>query len=530
MPDTQAGLGTMLRLAARRDRILVPAWVLGMAGMAGLSAAATVDLYPTEEQRLVAAEAINSSAAIVALYGRVYDPQSIGALSMIKLTAFGAAIIGIVMLFLVIRHTRAEEEPGRLELLSGGRLGRDAPLTAALLLAAIASVSIGVLTTIANTASGLPFAGSLAFGAGWAATGIVYASVGAVVAQLTTNARTARGIGLLVIAVTYGLRAVGDLAEPGPSWLSWLSPIGWNQQLRAYAGDRWSVLLLPLLVTAVLMAVAYRLRAARDLGAGLRADRRGPARGALSGIGSLAWRLQGRSLIAWATAFVVFGALLGSLASTVDDLITSEEMRELFDKIGGSGVLVDGFLGAEVAIIGAIAAAYGISAAERLRSEEVEGRLEPLLATSTTRTRWALSHYVIAWCGVAALMLLVGLALGAAAAQSLGDTGQISRIVVAGLAQVPAAWVVTSLVLLLFGWVPRASGLAWGLLVAFVALGEFGSLWGAPGWLMGLSPLHWSPRLPVTGDAVVPLASLLLIAVALSLVGLAGWRRRDTPV
>ena len=93
----------------------------------------------------------------------------------------------------------------------------------------------------------------------------------------------------------------------------------------------------------------------------------------------------------------------------------------------------------------------------------------------------------------------------------------------------PAAWVVTSLVLLLFGWVPRAAGLVWGLLVAFVALGEFGSLWGAPAWLMGLSPLHWSPRLPLTGDDVLPLALLLLVAVALSLVGLAGWRRRDTP-
>ena len=69
----------------------------------------------------------------------------------------------------------------------------------------------------------------------------------------------------------------------------------------------------------------------------------------------------------------MFGLLLGSLAGTVDDLITSEQMRELFDRLGGTGVLVDGFLGAEVAIIGAIAAAYGISAAARLRSEEAEG-------------------------------------------------------------------------------------------------------------------------------------------------------------
>jgi len=204
-------------------------------------------------------------------------------------------------------------------------------------------------------------------------------------------------------------------------------------------------------------------------------------------------------------------------------------MQELFDRLGGSGVLVDGFLGAEVAIIGAIAAAYGISAADRLRSEEADGRLEPLLATPTTRVRWAASHYVIALSGVLALMLLVGLALGAAASQSLGDWGQLPRIVGSALGQVPAAWLLTSIVLLLFGWLPRATGAAWGLLVLFVALGEFGALWGAPEWVMNLSALHWSPRIPVVADDAVPLLALLAVAVLLSLAGLAGWRRRDTP-
>ena len=134
---------------------------------------------------------------------------------------------------------------------------------------------------------------------GWATTGIVYGVIGAVCAQLTTSARAARGIGLVVIAITYALRAVGDLSEPGPSFLSWLSPIGWNQQIRAYAGDRWWVMLIPLLTTAVLVPVAYRLRANRDLGAGVREDRPGPAVGRLGTVEGLAWRLQSRVLIGW---------------------------------------------------------------------------------------------------------------------------------------------------------------------------------------------------------------------------------------
>ena len=172
MGNRDAGVRTMLRLALRRDRVMLTTWVLGLAAMAGFSASATVGLYPTEAIRIAAAQTLNASAAIVALYGRVYDPTSIGALSMIKLSAFGAAIIGILMMFVVIRHTRAEEEPGRLELLSGGRLGRTAPLTAALLLAGGASVLLGGLTTAANIAVGLPARGSIAFGLGCHRSGL----------------------------------------------------------------------------------------------------------------------------------------------------------------------------------------------------------------------------------------------------------------------------------------------------------------------------------------------------------------------
>lgn len=524
---TNVGTGALLRLALRRDRVLLTAWIVGLAGMAGFSAAATVDLYPTEASRVEAAETINASAAVVALYGRIYDVTSLGAVSMIKLTALGAAIVGIVMLFMAIRHTRAEEEAGRLELLSGGRLGRLAPLTSTLVLITGASAVLALLTALANTAAGLPFAGSLAFGLGWGMCALVYGALGAVTAQVSMTARAARGLGLMILAITYVLRAVGDLAEPGPSFLSWLSPIGWNQQLRAYSGERWWVLLLPLLATVALMALAYALRTRRDLGGALRDERPGPATGRLRSVAGLAWRLQSRVLLGWAIAFALFGLILGSLASSVDKLLTSPAMKDFFEKIGGTAGLVDVFLGAEIAIIAAIAAAYGIAAADRLRSEEVDGRAEPVLATATTRVRWAWSHYAIALVGSAALMVLAGLAIGVGASVALGDWSQLGRIVVAALAQIPAVWVVTSLVMLAFGWVPRLTVVVWGLLAAFVVVGEFGSLWKLPTWVMDLSPLRHAPTLPVGSDGVLPVLVLLAVAAVISAVGLVGWRRRD---
>lgn len=527
MRERLAGTGALVRLGLRRDRWLLPLWILGFALLAGTTASAAANLYPDAASRFEAANTVNATASLVAMFGRIYDPTSLGALSLLKLTAFGAATLAVLMVVVTIRHTRADEENGRLELLSGGRLGPGAPLAAALLIGFGSSLALGLVTAAALVAGGLPAPGSLAFGLGWAATGMAFSTVAGVSAQLTTSARAATGQGVVIIALTYALRAVGDLAEPGPSALSWLSPIGWNQQLRAFAGDQWWVLVLPLALSAVLVPVAFFLRGRRDLGAGLRGERPGPARGTLAGVWDLAVRLQVRVLVAWAVAFILFGVVIGSLASNVTDLLTSPNVQDLIKRLGGAQALTDAFLAAEIGVMGVLGAAYGLTAANRLRSEEAEGHTEALLGTATTRIRWATSHYAAALAGVTLLMLLAGLSIGIGAAFALHDGSQIGRITLAALAQAPAAWVVTSVGLTVFGWAPRLTGVTWGLFVAFIAMGEFGVLWNAPPWLMDLSPFQHSPLLPVGSGGISALVSLTATAAALAALGYLGWRRRD---
>ncbi len=527
MSDTLAGTFALVRLGLRRDRWLLPLWIVAFALMAYTTAAASGDLFPSEQSRVEAATTLNATASMVALFGRVYDPSSLGALAMIKYSAFMTAALAVLMVFITIRHTRQDEETGRLELLSSGRLGRNAPLAAALVISFGASLVLGLLTAAALAAGGLPAAGSLAFGLGWAATGIAFSAVAAVAAQVSSSSRSAIGMGVIVIAITYSMRAVGDLAEPGPSAFSWLSPIGWNQQVRAYAGDRWAVLLLPLALAVVLVPVAVVLRAHRDLGTGLRQDRPGRARGKLAGVWGLAVRLQDRVFLAWAFAVVLFGLVIGSLADSVTDFLTSPNAQEWIQKLGGAQVLTDAFLAAEIAIMGILIAVYGVSAANHLRSEETSGHTEAVLATDTTRTRWATSHYGVALIGVAVLMLLSGLSIGVGAAYALHDWSEVAPVTIASLAQIPAAWIVTSVVLLLFGWVPRLTYAAWGLLVVLIALGEFGPLWNAPQWLMDLSPFQHTPLLPVGTSGIAPLVWLTVVAVVVGGLGYLGWSRRD---
>ncbi|MEC5193333.1 MULTISPECIES: ABC transporter permease [unclassified Arthrobacter] len=527
MPETFAGTGVLIRLGLRRDRWMLPVWIVGFALVTYSTALAGTELYPDVTSRVEAATALNATASMVAMFGRIYDPSSIGALSLIKYTAFMTAILAVLMAVLIIRHTRGDEESGRLELLGGGRLGRDAPLAAALTIGLAANVLLGLLCAAALAAGGLPAAGSVAFGLGWAATGMAFSAVAGLAAQLTASARAATGISIGFVAITYALRAVGDLAEPGPSALSWVSPIGWNQQIRAFAGDQWWVLVLPVCLSLALIPAAFALRARRDLGSGLRAERPGPAVGSLSSVWDLAVRLQYRVLVAWAMAFLVFGVVIGSLVSNVAELLSSPNAQDVIKLLGGPQALRDAFLAAEISVMGLLAAGYGVSAANHLRSEETAGHTEALLGTATTRIRWASSHFTLALGGVALLLLLAGVSIGVGAAVAVSDPEVVGRSTAAALAQVPAAWVVTSLALVVFGWAPRLAGAVWGILLAFVALGEFGVLWNAPQWLMDLSPFRHSPLLPVdTGDAAV-LMALTVAAAALTALGYVGWRRRD---
>jgi ABC-2 type transport system permease protein len=526
-PGPFVGTWPLLRLALRRDRILVPAWTLGIAGMATMSAQATVGLYPDLPARVQAAEVVNGSAALIALYGRIHDPASLGELSMFKLTAFGAAAIGVLFAFLAVRHTRGEEEAGRLELVGSTAVARSAPLAAAMGVVAITAGALGGLTGIGLWVAGLPLAGSVAFGAAWAATGLVFGAVGAVAAQLTMSARAATGLALAVLGVAYVARAVGDLAEQAPGPASWLSPIGWTQQVRAFSGTRWSILVLPLAATAVLVPIAFWLRSRRDLGAGLLPDRPGPARGRLDGPWGLAVRLQRPALLAWALGVLVLGLVLGSVADSVEGFLDTAAMRDIVALLGGEQAIVDMFLAAELGILGSVLAAAGIAAVRWLPHEEASGRAEVLLSTATARRSWALAHVMVAMLGVALLVLLAGLAVGTGYAVVVGEPGQVLALAAAAATRIPAALVMVGLAVAIWGFWPRAGWLAWALFAAFLALGEFGALWGVPGWVMDLSPFRHSPMLPGPDPALGALP--VLLALALGLVGLGIWRcsRRD---
>ena len=522
---TFAGTWTLVRFIARLDRVRIALWIVGLALIITFSASSVDQLYPTEADLIEAAGPLEDNVAVIALQGPTYAIDTLGGNIVFNIGGFGYVMTGLMGMFLVGRHTRGDEEQGRTELLRATVVGRNAPVTAALVVATAALAALGILITLSMLSLDLPVTGSVSYGVAMAAFGMLFAAATAVTAQVSEHNRAAYGLAGTLLGASFVIRAVGDVS--GGS-LSWLSPMGWAQGMKPYAGERWWPLLLLLAGTAALVVLAYALLARRDLGSGLVAPRPGPPRAApgLTRPWGLALRLQRATVIAWATGLALTGLAYGSLGEDVADIIgDNEEMADIIAQVGGE--LTDSYFASSLLMLAVIAGGFTISSALRLRSEEAGGRTEPLLAAVVTRSEWMASHLAVCLAGSVAILLAAGIGMGATYAVIVGDAAEIPRLTGAALGFAPALWVLAGLVAALFGLAPRAAAVAWALLAWCTVVGFLGELLGLPQWARNLSPFEHVPKMPVDAVDWVPLVLLTLVAAAATAIGLIGFRRRD---
>ncbi|MFD9333735.1 ABC transporter permease [Streptomyces sp. NPDC060028] len=521
MRNQLAGTGALLRLALRRDRIMMPVWVLVLAMLVLSLPGALESVYGTPAERADLVRTMGTNGSLRALYGPLFG-DSVGALTAWRGGVFAGVLAGVMSLVIVVRHTREEEETGRQELLCAAMVGRRAPLTAALLAALVANAAVAVLVTAGLAGRGA--GGASALGLGIGATGMLFAGLAAVAAQLSESARLAKGLTGALLGAAFVLRAAGDAGSAtGSSALTWVSPLGWLEHVRAFADERWWVLALFAAATAGQVAVAYAGAGRRDLGMGFLPARPGPARGRLGSAGALAWRLQRGGLLGWSLGFLAAGVVFGRMTDGAAELVgDNENSRRIIERMGGQSGLTDAFLATMAGMFGMVAALYIVSAVLRLSGEEAGQRAEPLLAGAVGRLRWAGGHLAVAFGGSALILLLAGLGLG------LGHGEGIGPAVGATLVQLPAVWVIGALAALLYGAAPTYAVAAWAVAGAALALGWVGPALNLPQAVMDLSPYAHLPKLPGAETLTwAPLPTLTALAAALLAAGLAALRRRD---
>jgi len=519
------GTARLLRFHLRRDRLMLLCWSAGAVVLYYAQAVSVDGLYSTQAEFDRAAAGMESNAAFIAMAGPARALNTTGGQVAWQASAFGAIVAGLMSMFLVGRHTRAEEESGRDELVRAAAVGRHAPLAAAAAVVVIANVLLGALVAGSLISYGLAAAGSVSLGLAAGLAGLVFGAVALVAAQLTESTRAAYGLTGAFLGVAYVLRAAGDI---GNGVLSWFSPIGWGQAMRAFADEIWWPALLSVVAIALLGIAAVALLERRDIGSGVLPARPGPARGGRTTGSSLglAWRLQRGALMGWAVGLLLASVAYGSIGDDVGDLIgDSDFAQDVFGQGGGSPV--DAFYGTAALMLALIGTGFAVSSVLRLRGEETSHHAELLLATAVPRWRWAASHLLVTVGGTVGVVTLAGIGLGLGFGLVTGDFSTAP-----GLLGATAQYAVPVLLVAAVAWLAYGIRSAWGAfgwvaLLFCVVVMFFGEALRLPSWLTDVSPFQHLALMPAAGFRPIPVVVLLALTAAVAAAGLWSLRRRD---
>jgi len=529
-----AGLGLLCRHIVRRDRVRMIVWAASMTLFVVYFTFALTTVF--DEAALAARGAVMSTPSGIVMGGPGYGlddytPSVAMANEGITWLVLSMAIMSILH---VVRHTRAGEESGTSELVRASPVGRHATAFAAMLTLTTHLLIIAVLGTggMILVGTDVPLADAFAMMVGSVLAALVFGAVALVTAQVTAHARGATGVALVVFAAAFVVRAAGDLQRTGGSWLSWFSPIAWAQQQRPFVDLRWWPLLLPVAATFLLLVVARLLARRRDFGAGLIAERPGPADALwlLRSPLALAW-LQQRGALLWTSlgmGLMWFGA--GTMMSTLNEMVADlvDDNPVLAALFGSdSSAFTTSFLGAMVLFISLVAGAYAVAMGQRPKAEEASGRLEVALSTPVGRSRWLAAQLMVAGVGTLLLLAVSVFGMWAGAALVGIEDPSIGDYVVVWASYAPGVLTLLALTAAFYGWLPRAAGVGWVLLAFIFVADFFGPLFDLPEWVQGLSPFHWAPT-PFGDDVdMFGVIGVSAVCAALFVLAFLGFRRRD---
>ena len=524
---TAASAVTRRSFVDGRNRTLSFALLFGLIAVA--NAVGYRRSYPTFADRLSFARTFGVNKVVQLFYGAPHDLLTVGGYVAWRVGGFGAVLAGLWGIFAATRALRAEEDAGRQELVLAGVLGRVGALGAAL-----AGVALGAAVVAAGLWLGL-VAGALAPGPSaylamtTVMSGLVFVGVGALTSQLASTRRVALELAAAALVISFLLRVVADTAS-GAAWLRWLTPLGWAEEARPFAGPRPAVLLLPVAATAALVGASTVIAAGRDVGRGLlpNRDTSPPRFGLLSSPAALAFRTQRGTLVAWAGGMGAFALIVGLLSTSFTTTNIPVTLREQLAKLGVASLTTPaGAIGFYFLLFTVAISLYACSQVSAARLEESEQRLETLLSLSVGRTRWLVGRLALAAGGAVAIAFTVAFATWVGAASQDAHVS-LARMLEAGANVLPTVFWFLAVGMLAFALVPRwSTGIAYGLVALSFVWELFGALVGAPGWLLDVSPLHHLALVPAQPFRLDSSAMMLAIAALASLGAVKAFARRD---
>ncbi|UOY01289.1 ABC transporter permease [Blastococcus sp. PRF04-17] len=474
--------------------------------------------------------ALAENPAIRTLFGPPVALDDAGGFTVWRTGTVVCVLVGVWGALAGTRVTRGEEEAGRADLLLAGRIRLPAYVRRTLAVLLTSGALIGTAVAGGLLLAGTAPAGSVLFGAVAGGTAMAGAALGVLAGQLVPERRAASGLAVGTLLVGLLARMVGD-GVAALSWLQWLSPFGLLSRTAPYAEDRWAPVLVLAAQVALLAVLAGVLAGGRDVGTGRWRSverRRAPSR-LLRSLPGLAVHRTRRATATWSAGVAAYFLLIGLLASTMLEFLRDNPVfADMAAAAGFAGLAsVQGYAASLFALLAIPVGAYAAGRIAGLAADEAASRLTLLYSRPVGRLRWVTWEAAVVAVGALVVATAAGLATWIGATSVDADLA-LGEALGGALNVVPVALLCLGAALLALGWAPSAV-LAIGVLPAaggFLLL-VLADTFGWPGWVRGLSPFAHLAQVPAAPVDVAGALSMLVIALLLAVVGLAGYARRD---
>ncbi|KAB2333063.1 ABC transporter permease [Cytobacillus depressus] len=522
--------GRLSRFILRRDRLRISIWLLFLLVLTVVVAQSFSQMYVTEQERQIAAETMRNPA-MTAMLGPGYglDNYTVGAMMAHQMLLFTALAVGIMSILFVVRHTREDEEDGRMEMFRSLPVGRLSSLHATILVSVGANLLLAVMIGFGLYALGIEsmdLEGSLLYGAALGATGIFFTAITALFAQLTVTSRGAVGFSITILLLAYFIRAIGDVSN---ETLSAVSPLSWVLRSEVYVKNDWWLIVLTIGVAMILLVLSLCLNAIRDLGAGFIPAKPGRKHASLflqSPLG-LALRLQRTGLIAWAVGMFFLGASYGSVLGDLESYFSNNEIFEKMFAPAAGISLTEQFVTMLMKVIAMICTIPPLMAMLKLKGEERKNRTEHLLSRAVSRSRLIGSYLTVSVVSAFVMISFAAIGLGLVGNFVMEDGLSVGTFYRAAIVYLPAMLAMIGMAVLLVGIVPKLSSFIWLYLTYSFFVVYLGGLLQFPEWMSKLTPFGHIPELPVNSMDYTKVGVLTVLAIIFIVTGFWGYRKRD---
>ena len=238
------------------------------------------------------------------------------------------------------------------------------------------------------------------------------------------------------------------------------------------------------------------------------------------------WRLIRTTFLIWLIALTTLAISYGSVIGDLDIVVEGNELMEQMITLDAGGSIVQQFTAMLMGLLAIIVTIPSVQFFLKLKGEEKKNRSEMMVTGTRSRISIILTFYKMS-CILGSVLHIgqVGAFIGAATVTDVElNTREIWQ---SGLAYLPAIWIMIGIATLLYGWLPKLTGITWIYLFFALVVLYFAGLLEIPESMMTLSPFYHIPEIPMNDWSWLNFISLFALGKLLAVLGFIGYKVRD---